>query len=733
MKKRLFRVHQIFCILFAILILRTAFIQIVQGSWLQRQAVEQQTRDRMITPARGSILDRNGRPLAVSVSSEIVNVTPNMIAQNATRRTNPIAAEFIAENLAEILDMDEEDVLERLTRSAADVVIKRRVDRREADAVRAFIAEHRIRGVHLAADIRRHYPNNNLASHVIGFVGTDIQGLEGIENIMDAELRGTRGRVVRATDTRGLDMPFGYERLVEPEDGLSVVLTIDERIQQFAERHLEEAYIENRLGAGASTIVMDVRTGEILAMATMPNFNLNDPMTLADERILAEIEELPEEERPARRTAELQRLWRNKAVVDSYEPGSTFKIFTAAMGLEENVVTLNDNFFCGGSMRVADHDIRCWRPGGHGSLDFTRGMTSSCNPMFMIIGARLGLSTFYDYFRGFGFTQTTGIELRGETRGIFHRRNDFKDIDLAISSFGQSFTVTPLQIITSVAAVANDGNMMRPRIIKALQDREGNVVEEFEPEVIRNIVSRETSAALRNVLERTVSEGTGSNAYVSGFRVAGKTGTSEKLPRGNGKYIASFVGFAPADNPVLAVIVILDEPNAGVFYGGVIAAPVAGRILGDSLAYLGIEPQFTAFELETRETAVPDVRGMSIAQARSAIEASGRLGVRVVGSGSEVVSQIPIAGARVNANSIVTINTGGATAAVVVPDVRRMTVAQATAALTNVGLNIRITGAGATQHAVGNAIAFTQSEAAGTLVDSGTVISVEFRTLEVNE
>jgi stage V sporulation protein D (sporulation-specific penicillin-binding protein) len=287
-------------------------------------------------------------------------------------------------------------------------------------------------------------------------------------------------------------------------------------------------------------------------------------------------------------------------------------------------------------------------------------------------------------------------------------------------------------MITAVAAVANDGNMMRPRIIRALQDREGNVVEEFEPEISRQIVSRETSATLRNVLERAVSEGTGSNAYASGYRVAGKTGTSEKLPRGNERYIASFVGFAPADSPILAVIVILDEPTTGVYYGGVIAAPVAGRILSESLAYLNIEPQFTAYELESREASVPDVRGMAVAQARNVIEAGG-MSVRVVGSGSEVLSQRPISGMRVNANSIVTLHTGGAMPMVTVPDVRGMTVAQATTALTNAGLNIRITGAGATQHAVGNAIAFTQSIASGATVESGTIVTVEFRTLEVNE
>jgi stage V sporulation protein D (sporulation-specific penicillin-binding protein) len=414
MKKRLFRAHQIFCLLFVFLFLRTAYVQIVQGNWLQRQAFEQQTRDREIASARGSILDRNGRPLAVSVSSEVISVAPSEVRDSARRRD--ITVEFIAENLAEILSMDAEIVLERLMRESAYVIIKRRVDRLEANAVREFVSRHNIRGINQDADSRRFYPNNNLASHVIGFVGTDNQGLEGIENIMDQELRGTMGRIVSAKNARGLDMPFEYERMVEPEDGLSVVLTLDEMIQQITERHLEAAYIENRLAVGASAIVMEVRTGEILAMATMPNFDLNQPFVLTDERVLQQIEELEdEEERSERRTVELRRLWRNKAVVDAYEPGSTFKILTAAMGLEENVASLDDHYFCSGSMRVADHDIRCWRAGGHGSVNFTEGVAGSCNPMFMI------MRNFTIILGGLGLDRGRGLSFRVRRLVFFTR------------------------------------------------------------------------------------------------------------------------------------------------------------------------------------------------------------------------------------------------------------------------------------------------------------------------
>ncbi|MDR1101344.1 MAG: PASTA domain-containing protein [Clostridiales bacterium] len=713
-----------------LLIFRTAFLQIVQGKWLQQQAIEQQTRDRMINSKRGAIYDRNDKPLAVSVSSEVVSVAPAEIKDNADKRG--ISAESISAELARILELDQAAVLEKVTKNSFYEIIKRKVDKAQADEIRAYISANKITGINLDEDIKRYYPYGAFASQVIGFVGIDNQGLEGVEKIMDDELKGTMGRVVSAKNAKGVEMPFEYEQMVDPQDGLSVVLTIDEGIQHFAEKHLETALIENRLTNGAAAIVLDVKTGEILAMATKPDYDLNNPMTLTDASLLEQIATLPAEEQLDRKTQELSKLWRNKPVSDTYEPGSTFKVFTASMGLEENVVKLNDTFFCGGSVKVATENIRCWKSGGHGQQTFETGIQNSCNPVFIAVGARVGTKNFYNYFKGFGFMERTGIELSGEAVGFFHKSNEFKEIDLAISSFGQSFTVTPLQMIAGVAAIANDGNLLRPHIIKALKDSEGNVVKSYEAETVRQIVSKETSATMRQLLEKVVSDGTGSNAYVSGYRVAGKTGTSEKLPRGNGKYIASFVGFAPADNPSLAAIVILDEPT-GQYFGGVIAAPIVGKILGDSLSYLNVEPQYTAHELEVMEAPVPDVRGMKVAAAANTI-AEKKLNYKVIGDGAEVINQIPKAGARVNVNSTITLYTTSETDnhMVTVPNVNKMTVSQATQAITNAGLNIKITGAGATQNASG-CIAFSQSIEAGTRIEAGTVVSVEFRTLEVDE
>ena len=430
----------------------------------------------------------------------------------------------------------------------------------------------------------------------------------------------------------------------------------------------------------------------------------------------------------------LSKLRRNKAVVDSYEPGSVFKVFTASMGLEENVVKPDDRFFCGGSINVADRNIRCWKAGGHGSQSFLEGIINSCNPVFIGVGQRVGLTKFFTYFKGFGLTSKTGIELSGETSGIFHKQSNFKEIDLATSSFGQGFQVTPLQMITGISAIANNGQMMKPHIIKGLQDKDGNAIKTIQPEVVRQVVSAATSATIRTALEKVVSEGTGSNAYVSGYRIAGKTGTSEKIPRGSGKYISSFCGFAPADDPQVACIVMLDEPSAGAYYGGVIAAPVVGKILGDTLSYLNIEPQYTEFELETMAQAVPDVKGSSVDGAIRTLTAS-KFKYKIIGTGTEVIDQFPRGGSKVNLNSTITLYTKGETGkkTTKVPNVSKLTVAEASAAMANAGLNIKITGAGSTQSARGSSICFSQSVAPDTEVEIGSIITCEFRNLDVHE
>lgn len=733
-KKMKFRMLIVFycCMLvFLGLTVRVAVLQIVQGKNWQREASEQQTRDRMISPKRGDILDRNGKSLAVSASADCVSVTPNEIAKTVSDGKSTY--EDIAKNLSEILEVDYEMVLSKLKKKTFYEIVKRKVDKDKSDAVRQYLISSGVSGVKLDEDSKRYYPYGNFASHIIGFTGTDNNGLEGIEAVFDEVLSGQPGRVVSAKNAKGVEMPVKYEKFIDPVDGLNVVLTIDETIQHFAEKHLENAVIENKAEMGGACIIMEVETGEILAMTTKPDYDLNAPMTISSQAQKNEVNALTGAERTAKISEILAKTWRNKAVADTYEPGSTFKIFTSAMALDENVVTLDSVFNCNGSKNVAGTNIRCWKHGGHGSQTFVEGMKNSCNPVFMEVGARIGAQKFIEYYKGMGFNKPTGIELSGEESGIFHDANKFNEVELATSAFGQTFQVTPLQMITAVSAVANDGYLIKPRLVKALTDKEGRTVKSYEPEVVRQIISAETSSILCQTLEKVVSEGTGQNAYVSGYRVAGKTGTSEKFPRNSRDYISSFLGFAPADDPKVACLIILDEPRGEQYYGGVIAAPVMGKIMDDTLRYLNVEPLYTQEELEKLDTSVPDLIGMDVKSANSSLSSS-KLKARIIGNGKTVVNQMPKSSAKVNVNSIITIYTdeNQTVQKVTVPDLSRMTVAEATSVLAGVNLNIKVEGAGASRDG-SSARAYKQEPAAGTLAEQGSVISVEFRTLEVGE
>lgn len=732
-KKRVFIMFIIFTTLLFALSLRTAFLQLVKGEQLQRDAIEQQTRDRIITSKRGSILDRNGKALAVSASVESVSASPTEINDTVRKSKGRLTIESIARDLSEILQTEYEDVFKKLSNNTSYEIIKRKIEKEEADKVRAYIQENKISGINLDEDSKRYYPFGNFASQLIGATGVDNQGLDGIEAICDDVLKGVPGRVVAAKNAKGMDMSFKYEKYIDPQDGLNVMLTIDESIQQFTEKHLETAVIENKAAKGGVAIVMDIKTGEILSLANYPDYDLNQPFTLNNQQIIDEINSLTGKEKTERYNQELLKMWRNKAVSDTYEPGSTFKIFTIAMALEENVVSENDTFHCTGSKKVANRTIRCWKSGGHGTQTFAEAIQNSCNPAFIEIGSRVGNSKFIDFFNGFGFMEKTGIELSGEATGIFHDPKKFNEVELATSSFGQSFQVTPLQMIAATSAVANDGKLMMPHVIKAYTDKDGNIVETFEPKMIRQVVSKETSAKLRLLLEKVVTLGSAKNAYVAGYRVAGKTGTSEKLPRNNGKYVSSFIGFAPADNPQVACLVILDEPMGSQHYGGVIAAPVVGKIMDDVLRYLNIEPQYTQEELEKLEKPVPDVRNMSIEEAKKIIT-DRSLRYRIEGDGKNVVNQMPKAGASVNANSTITLYTteGKGSIMVKVPDVTNCTVAEATQRLAAARLNIKIVGAAASGDA-GVYSAFNQDPPPKSDVEQGSVVTVEFRTLEVGE
>ena len=511
------------------------------------------------------------------------------------------------------------------------------------------------------------------------------------------------------------------------------MLTIDETIQHFTEKHLETAYLEEKTLQGSSAIVMDVKTGEILAMSTKPDFDLNSPFTIVDEAKKEEIEAISnEEERTQAYSDALQSMWRNKAVVDSYEPGSCFKIITACMALEEGLVDENSTFFCPGYKEVEGHRIHCAHRQGHGTQTLADAVKNSCNPAFIEIGFKVGNDKFRKYYEAFGFMDVTGFDIPGEANGVFYAKDSFNIVELATASFGQGPKVTPLQMITAVSAVANGGNLMKPYLVKELVDDNGNVIKEMEPKVVRQVISKSTSEKMCMMLENVVANGGGSNAYVKGFRIAGKTGTSEKVPRGNQKYVASFIGFAPANDPKVCCLVMLDEPSNGDYYGGRIAAPVVGRILEDTLNYLNVEPQYTEEERQSLDIFVPDVKGLSQANAIKNLTSEG-LKYKIIGSGDIVLNQMPKPGSTVPGNSVVVLYTEEVESQkVVVPDVTNLSAQAARARLAENKLNINIVGVTGGYDGSTPNISIKQSIMPGVTVEEGTIVEVEFRYLNMD-
>lgn len=697
------------------LLLRVGYWQFIRGGEMRAEAAEQQTRDRLIQSPRGSILDRNGKELAVSTSVETVSITPTEVRSNDDY-------DIVAARLADILEMDADEVLKIFEKNSSYEIVKRRIDKDTAQAVRAYIDEADLSGIHLDEDTKRVYPLGSFAAHVIGFTGTDNTGLSGIEMVLNDRLSGEPGRVVSAKNAAGEEMPFQYERRIDPKEGEDVVLTLDEVIQLFAEKYLKEAYLECEAAEGAACIVMDPSNGEILAMAVEGSFDLNDPFYLTEEEEEV-LEPLSGEEYSKAWNEIMQPKWRNKAVQDSYEPGSTFKIITASAALEEGLVSENDHFYCSGVKKVGSWEIHCHNRSGHGDQTFREGIQNSCNIVVMELAERLGSDLFKKYIQSFGFFETTGIELNGEQSGIFYE--NFGEVDRATASFGQGFQVTPLQMVRAVSAVANGGNLVRPHLVKEYRDQDGNVTETTDTTPLRQVISKSTSETMCSILESVVSEGTGKNAYVKGYHIAGKTGTSEKNPRGTDKRIASFIGFAPADDPQLVCLVILDEPQSDVRSGGYLAAPVVARILDDSLNYLGVEPDYEE-TTEVQEFSVPDVKGFTLADAKTALDEAG-FSYTVHGDGDTIVAQSPPSMALIRQGGTVHLYTEEQDVEMtVVPDLTQRSALECNTMLTGAKLNMRMTG----NTGQGSYYAMSQSPAAGTEVQVGSIVTVEFRSLE---
>lgn len=622
----------LFCAMFGYLLLigRVTYIEFFQGEELQEKAYEQQTRDRLITPKRGSILDRNGEGIALTETVNAVSVIPVQVKEQ----------EKTARFLAEKLELEYGSVLEKIQQKVALVRIKTKVDTETAAEIRAA----NYPGVEVDEDVRRVYPYGELAAHVIGFVGKDNQGIIGLEAKYDDLLEGEQGKILTQTDSRGNEVSSEQERIA-PVDGENLVTTIDVVMQQYAEQTIAKA-VETKGAKKGLIIILNPQNGEIYAMANYPTFDLNDPFTINNEELAALWEGFSQEEQ----NDYLNQMWRNTAINDTYEPGSTFKIVTSSAGLEEKVVSPESSFYCRGFHIAGDRQIKCWRyPRTHGSENFVQGVQNSCNPVFMEIGERLGAETFLDYMQKFGFAEKTGVDLAGEATGIIHKLENIGPVELATMSFGQSFQITPLQLLRAASAIVNGGHLITPHFAKGIADAEGNLVENFQYEAGEQVISRETSETMKTILESVVSEGTGSKAYLPGYRIGGKTATSEKLPRRSGKYIASFMSFAPAEDPQVMALVLIDEPQ-GVYYGGTVAGPVMQELLQNILPYLGIEPRYSEKEAEAvadGKTMVPDLTGMTMNEAKNALFKAG-LSAETETEGELVERQMPPAGETVN-------------------------------------------------------------------------------------
>lgn len=703
---------------------RLSYLTLVQGSSLQEDAVGQQLKDTTIPAKRGTIYDTNGKVLAESASVWQVVMAPINFKTDEQRVAT-------AKGLSEILELDYDNVYEKTKQESYYVVVKRKIEVEERDKVLELIDKLDKdydcgNVVELLDDYKRYYPQEDLASCVIGFTGSDEQGLEGVEYQYDEYLSGTPGRIVTAKNARGTDMPFQYEQNIDAEDGNNIYLTIDETIQSICEKYMKQGIVDNNVLNRGVCIAMDVNTGAILAMVTVDGYNLNDPYTLPSTQ-QAEIDKLPEEEQAQAESEALAAMWRNKAITDTYMPGSVFKICTASMALEEGKINDNTTFACGGSMTISDKTIHCHELGGHGTQNFTEAICNSCNPAFIQIGQLLGMDKFNQYYQGFGFSEKTGIDLPGEAEDSFWVEGTMTDVDLAVASFGQNFSITPIQMITACAAVANGGYVLQPYVVSKITDSNGNVVKTVEKNVKRQVISEETSDAMNEILGYNTSTAGATAGYVTGYKVAGKTGTSEKIGSKvesvfSEDYIASFCGYAPADDPQIAMLVFFDTPSGDAYYGSQVSSPVFINIMSEVLPYLEVKTEYTDEELEYIDVSAGDYTGISVSEAQAAAKNDG-FTTTVKGEGDTVVSQIPSVSSKIQTGGNIVLYTDSSSTAetVAVPNLVGYSASDVNSVASAYGLNVSFSGAVSQ-----GGLSTSQDIAEGTSVSPGTVITVSF-------
>ncbi len=705
----------VFTLMFAALIGRLAYLQLYKHEYYMARATRIQVRETELTPKRGTIYDRNMKVLAQSATVWTVFVSP---AESKAEQN-----ETVALNLGQMLDVDPSSIMEKLSKTESFYqVVKYQVEKPDADRVLEWVEANGIKGVNVIEDYKRYYPYGNFAATILGFCGTDGQGLAGLESYYDEELSGTVGRVISSKNGWGYEMGTDYEVLSEAQDGYSLRTTIDTNIQRNLEKHLKMAADENLVQEGAVGIVMNCKTGAILGMAVYPAFDPNDPYALVDEREYNRIMSISDEEQRNRELSKArQKQWRNKAVNDLYEPGSVFKTVTAASALDSGTVSLGSSFYCRGSITIEDTTIKCSQTGGHGAESFSQALINSCNPAFITIGQMMGKDLFYDYFCAFGLAEKTGIDLPGEQQSIYYTNETHTAVTLASSSFGQSNKYTPIQIITAVCTVVNGGNLVTPHLVDRLLDDEGNVVKDIAPPIRRQVISESTSRTIANILRQNVDNGNGGVSYVAGYRVGGKSGTSEKLdtPQKD-DFIASFVGIAPRDDPEIAILIFLDDPRGpNGYYGGPLAGSVVGALMGEILPYLGVEPLYSRGE-QSKKITVSSITGYTITDAAVKLQRSG-LTVKIIGNGNKVVAQYPAYGQKLGLGSMVIAYTDSGEMTVAVPDLSGKNPSAVRNTLASNNLNLAYDGSSSR-----SLVCVSQTPAAGEEVPLGTVVSVRY-------
>ena len=706
-------------LVFLILVIKLFSLQILRHDELEAKALDQQTRSTEVAATRGTIYDRNGNIMAISATAETVFLSPLEMDRALSDKDNPVAwtKDSVAQKLSEILEINKEGILKKMGRTDSQYeVLKLRVEEDVADQIRTFINDEGVVGVYMVTDAKRYYPYATLASQIIGFVGTDNYGLYGLEARYNDVLDGETGLVVSTKDPTGSDMLYGYEQYYKAQNGSDIVLTLDATVQYYVEKALSEM-VTSTEAQGATGIVMDVETGAVLAMASSPTYDLNDPSAVYESRLAS----LVKDGQLDLADAQL-RQWRNRAINDTYEPGSTFKVLTLAAALEEGVIDENTTFDCTGSIHVLDATIHCSNRAGHGHQTLEQTAGNSCNPAFITYGLRLGTEKFYRYMKDFGLVNGSGIDLEGEALGIFAPQETASELDLACYAFGQNFNTTPVALISAQAACINGGYLHTPYVVERVVDSEGNVLSSHDSTPVRQVVSEETSAIVRRCLEYVVSSGTGRNGQVHGYRIGGKTGTADK---GNtGEVVLSFMCFAPADDPKYIMLLTLDSPTGEGRGGGGTVAPYASRIMGEILPYLGVEPSYSAEELLGSDTTVNYVIGMTVADAEEKLKSKG-FSVKVVGDGDTVTDQTPEGGTVIPGKSRVILYAGSEKPDTLctVPSLVGLSPSEANMAVSSAGLLLRFTGT--TDSGSGSVRVINQSEAAGAQVEAGTVISVQ--------